>query len=128
MTEPTDVERELTPEEQAAEIERLAEIDRRLEEQPDGSIKVTLRDPVPTENGGERVTLVVRPATAGDIRRGRKAIFAGEEPNFAFADELVDPKKVYEGIRRNDDLELVKEAVDRSVGKFLGNGSSSSSE
>ena len=41
MSEPTDVE-------------RLAEIEKRLEEQSDGSIKVTLREAVATENGGER--------------------------------------------------------------------------
>jgi len=131
VTEAAEKERELTPEEKAAEVERLAEIDKRLEEQPDGSIVVRLREPIATEGGGERSKLTVAPANAGHIRRARKAIrVQQEEPNFAFADELVEPKKLYEGIRRNDDLELVKEAVDRQLGKFSPGptGNSSSSE
>lgn len=128
MTEAAEKERELTPEEKAAEVERLAEIEKRLEEQPDGSIVVQLRDPIATEGGGQRAALTVVPTTAGHIRRARKANRLGEELNFALADELVKPEGLFEDIRRNDDLELVKEAVDRSVGKFFPGGSGSSSE
>jgi len=130
VTEGVEEERELTPEEKAAEVERLAEIDKRLEEQPDGSIKITLREPLSTGPDTQRTTLVAVPATAGHIRRGRKAIRVNqEEPNYAFADELVEPEKIYLLIKSNADLELVKEAVDRQLGKFMppkaGNSSSS---
>ncbi|MBO6937537.1 MAG: hypothetical protein JJ863_21365 [Deltaproteobacteria bacterium] len=119
MTESPGEERELTPEEKAAEVERLAEIDRRLEEQADGSIKITLRDPVSTGPDTQRTTLVAVPANAGHIRRAQKAIRVNQDGvNYAFADQLIKPEGLWEEIRRNDDLELVKEAVDRQLGKF----------
>lgn len=114
MSEPTDVE-------------RLAEIEKRLEEQPDGSIKVTLFEPVGTEGGGRRASLVVRPVTYAAIRAARRTVQrTGDLDDDALADQLVEPEGVWEGIAGLRDVELIRKAVNDQMGKYLGPGRASS--
>lgn len=113
--------------EKAAEIERLAAREKRIEARPDGSLSVRLLEVVSltdTESGAvsERASVSVRPAKVRDLRRAHRAIHAGDNASDAYADQIVEPDGVYDEIANAEDQQTVREAVDRQLGKFLGTG------
>lgn len=106
----------------ATDIEKLAAIERRLEEQSDGSIKITLESPVHLSEGSVRTTIVVGVARVRHIRAAGRATGNGEVGINETADELVEPKDAHQEIASNGDWQAVRMAVEQQLGKFLGTG------